>query len=105
VKIGSALPVEEELVMKVKGRDFIAGLPRTVEIRTNEIVKAIDKELRLMIKAINNNNNYYNRLVTINEDKFFTVIYEVVNFYDLIVLTFYLYFLFLNQSCPIVYYF
>jgi hypothetical protein len=28
----------------------------------------------LMIKAINNNNKYNNRLVTINEDKFFTVI-------------------------------
>lgn len=52
IKIGSALPVEDELVLKVKGRDFIAGLPRTVEIRTNEIVKAIDKELKLMIKAI-----------------------------------------------------
>lgn len=52
IKIGSALPIEDELVLKVKGRDFIAGLPRTVEIRTNEIVKAIDKELKLMIKAI-----------------------------------------------------
>lgn len=52
MKIGSALPLEEELSMKVKGRDFIAGLPRTVEMRTNEIVKAIDKELRQMIKAI-----------------------------------------------------
>ena len=52
ITIGSALPLEEELVMKVKGRDFIAGLPRTVEVRTNEIVKAIDKELRSMIKAI-----------------------------------------------------
>lgn len=52
IKIGSALPIEDELAMKVKGRDFIAGLPRTVEIRTNEIVKAIDKELKLMIKAI-----------------------------------------------------
>jgi rod shape-determining protein MreB len=52
IKIGSALPVEDELVLKVKGRDFVAGLPRTVEIRTNEIVKAIDKELKLMIKAI-----------------------------------------------------
>jgi hypothetical protein len=28
----------------------------------------------LMIKAINNNNKYYNKLITINEDKFFTVI-------------------------------
>ena len=52
IKIGSALPLEEELSMKVKGRDFIAGLPRTIEVRTNEIVKAIDKELKMMIKAI-----------------------------------------------------
>jgi rod shape-determining protein MreB len=52
IKIGSAVPIEDELVLKVKGRDFIAGLPRTVEIRTNEIVKAIDKELKQMIKAI-----------------------------------------------------
>ena len=52
ITVGSALPLEEELSMKVKGRDFIAGLPRTVEIKTNEIVKAIDKELRQMIKAV-----------------------------------------------------
>jgi rod shape-determining protein MreB len=52
ITVGSALPLEEELSMKVKGRDFIAGLPRTVEIKTNEIVKAIDKELRMMIKAV-----------------------------------------------------
>jgi rod shape-determining protein MreB len=52
ITIGSALPLEDELMMKVKGRDFIAGLPRTVEVRTNEIVKAIDKELKMMIKAI-----------------------------------------------------
>lgn len=52
IGVGSALPLEEELVMKVKGRDFVAGLPRTVEVKTNEIVKAIDKELKLVIKAI-----------------------------------------------------
>ena len=48
------MPVEEELVMSVKGRDFMLGLPRTVEIKTNEVVKAISKELREMIKAIKN---------------------------------------------------
>ena len=52
IKIGSAVPVEEELVMTIKGRDFIAGLPRTAEVTTNEIVKAIDKELREMVKAV-----------------------------------------------------
>ena len=52
IKIGSAVPVEEEITLIIKGRDFISGLPRTAEIKTNEIVKAISKELRDMIKAI-----------------------------------------------------
>lgn len=52
IQIGSAIPVEEELSMTIKGRDFLTGLPRSVEIRTNEIVKCISKELRDMIKAI-----------------------------------------------------
>jgi len=52
INVGSAVPVEEELVVTIKGRDFITGLPRSTEIRTNEIVKAIGKELREIIKAI-----------------------------------------------------
>ncbi len=52
IKIGSAVPLEEELTMVIKGRDFIAGLPRSVTVSSNEVVKAIDKELREMIKAI-----------------------------------------------------
>jgi rod shape-determining protein MreB len=52
IAIGSAVPVEEELVVNVRGRDFITGLPRIVEIKTNDIVKAIGKELREIIKAI-----------------------------------------------------
>ncbi len=52
IKIGAAVPLEEELTMTIKGRDFIQGLPRTAVISTNEIVRAIDKELRTMISAI-----------------------------------------------------
>jgi rod shape-determining protein MreB len=52
ITIGSALPLEEELVMDLKGRDVFTGLPRTTEIRTNEVVRAINKELREMVKAI-----------------------------------------------------
>ena len=52
IKIGAASPLEEELTMTIKGRDFVQGLPRTAQISTNEIVKAIDKELKQMIKAI-----------------------------------------------------
>lgn len=52
IKIGSAVPLDEELAMNVRGRDFVLGLPRTVELRTNEVVKAISRELREMVKAI-----------------------------------------------------
>lgn len=52
ITIGSAIPLDEEIVMSVKGRDFILGLPRTIELKTNEVVKAISKELREMIRAV-----------------------------------------------------
>ncbi len=52
IKIGAAIPLDEELTLTIKGRDFIQGLPRTAQVSTNEIVRAIDKELRQMIKAI-----------------------------------------------------
>ncbi|MES2059527.1 MAG: rod shape-determining protein [Patescibacteria group bacterium] len=52
ITIGSAVPVEDELSMTVKGRDCITGLPRSVEVKTNEIVRALGKELREMLQAI-----------------------------------------------------
>jgi rod shape-determining protein MreB len=52
IAIGSATASDEELMMKIKGRDFITSLPRTTEIGTNEIVKAMNKELREIIKAV-----------------------------------------------------
>lgn len=52
IKIGSAVFLEDELEMTIKGRDYLTGLPRSTTIKTNEIVKAIHKELREMIKAI-----------------------------------------------------
>jgi rod shape-determining protein MreB and related proteins len=52
IKVGSAVPLDDELSMSVKGRDSILGLPRTVEIKTNEVTKSIQKELREMVKAI-----------------------------------------------------
>ena len=52
IKIGAAVPLEEELTMTIKGRDFVQGLPRTAQVSTNEIVRAIDSELRLVVKAI-----------------------------------------------------
>lgn len=52
IHIGSAVPLEEELTMQVKGRDHLTGLPRSIELGTNEVVRAIGKELRQMVGAI-----------------------------------------------------
>jgi rod shape-determining protein MreB len=52
MEIGAAVPLEEELTMTIKGRDYVQGLPRTAQVSTNEIVRAIDPELRLVVKAI-----------------------------------------------------
>jgi rod shape-determining protein MreB len=54
IQIGSAVPLEEELTMAIKGRDILTGLPRTTSIGTNEVVRAIARELREMVKAIRN---------------------------------------------------
>jgi len=51
-QIGSAIPLDEELSMIVKGRDYISGLPRATEVKTNEVVKALAGPLRDMIKAM-----------------------------------------------------
>jgi rod shape-determining protein MreB len=53
IKIGSAVPVEnDEASYTIKGRDFLTGLPRSAEVKSNEIVRAIDAELREIVKAI-----------------------------------------------------
>ncbi len=52
IVIGAAIPLDEEITIAIKGRDYLSGLPRTAQVSTNEIVKAIDKELKLIIKAI-----------------------------------------------------
>lgn len=52
IQIGSAVPVAEELTMQVKGRDLVSGLPRTIDLKTNEVVQAMSRELREMMGAI-----------------------------------------------------
>ncbi|WP_038038636.1 rod shape-determining protein [Thermorudis peleae] len=52
IAIGSALPVEEDLSIEVRGRDEVAGLPRTIPIHANEIVEAITEPLEAIIGAV-----------------------------------------------------
>lgn len=51
-KIGSALAQVKEEKMDVCGRDLMGGLPKTVEVSSNEITEALQDELREVINAI-----------------------------------------------------
>jgi len=52
IKIGSAVPLEDDLSMAIKGRDLLTGLPRTVTISSHEITEALGDPLREIIQAI-----------------------------------------------------
>ncbi|MFN2484617.1 MAG: rod shape-determining protein [Candidatus Limnocylindria bacterium] len=52
ITIGTALPLDPTLTMEVKGRDMIAGLPRTIPISSNEINEAIEAPLQQIISAV-----------------------------------------------------
>lgn len=52
IQIGSAVPMTEELAMAIKGRDLVSGLPRTIELKTNEVVTAFNRELREIMGAV-----------------------------------------------------
>ena len=45
IEIGTALPLDRELTMEVRGRDLIAGLPRTIPITSSEVMEAIEAPL------------------------------------------------------------
>jgi rod shape-determining protein MreB len=52
IKIGSATDLEKEESMAVKGRDHVAGLPRTITITSSEVTKAIQRSLLQIIGAV-----------------------------------------------------
>ena len=47
--IGSALPLEEPLEMEVKGRDQVAGLPRTITVTSDEVTEALAEPLSSVV--------------------------------------------------------
>jgi rod shape-determining protein MreB len=52
IQIGTALPLERELTMDVRGRDLIAGLPRTIQVDSTEVMEALEPPLQQIIGAV-----------------------------------------------------
>ena len=51
-KIGSAYPLETELALEVRGRDLVAGLPKTIEVRSDEIRDALFEPISAIIERV-----------------------------------------------------
>jgi rod shape-determining protein MreB len=51
IEIGSAMPLERPLSMQVRGRDQVAGLPRTIEVSSNEITEALQEPLEAVVNT------------------------------------------------------
>jgi rod shape-determining protein MreB len=52
IEIGTALPLDRELSMEVRGRELIAGLPRTIPITSSEVMEAIEAPLQQLVAAV-----------------------------------------------------
>jgi rod shape-determining protein MreB len=52
IKIGSAIPLEKEETLEVKGRDSLLGLPRMIELNSSLVTEAIKPILLQIIGAV-----------------------------------------------------
>jgi rod shape-determining protein MreB len=55
IQIGSAMPLEEEMRMEVRGRDQVTGLPKTITITSGEVTEALVEPLTTIagtVKAV-----------------------------------------------------
>ncbi|OUM96092.1 MAG: rod shape-determining protein [Thermobacillus sp. ZCTH02-B1] len=50
--IGSALPLEQEQVVEIRGRDLVTGLPKTIPISSNEITAALTDTVGAIVEAV-----------------------------------------------------
>jgi len=52
INIGSVYPLEEESTMDVKGRDILAGLPKTITISSEEIRESLSEPVSAILESI-----------------------------------------------------
>ncbi len=52
ITIGNAYPLEQQLTMEVKGRDMVAGIPKTVVVNSDEIRESLAEPLNAIVDAV-----------------------------------------------------
>ena len=52
IEIGTAYPSEEVQTMEIKGRDLVAGVPKTLEIKSEEVREALAEPINMIVEAV-----------------------------------------------------
>jgi rod shape-determining protein MreB and related proteins len=52
IQMGSAWPLEMELTADIRGRDLISGLPRTIQITTEQVREAVAEPISAIVDAV-----------------------------------------------------
>lgn len=52
IKIGAAIPQDEQHSMEIQGQDQVSGLPKPMILTTDEIVEALQKPLEEVVTMI-----------------------------------------------------
>jgi rod shape-determining protein MreB and related proteins len=52
--VGSATKLDEEIIVEVKGRDLVDGIPKMIEISSEEVRDALDGAVSLIVEAVLN---------------------------------------------------
>ena len=52
MELGSAYPMEEKRSMLMKGRDLISGIPKTLEVNSDEIREALEEPVCAIVDAV-----------------------------------------------------
>jgi rod shape-determining protein MreB len=52
IEIGTAYPTPEIHSMEVKGRDLVAGVPKTLEIKSDEVLEALQEPINAVVESV-----------------------------------------------------
>ncbi|RRD93912.1 rod shape-determining protein, partial [Bacillus licheniformis] len=52
VEIGCAYPLDPPMTMEIRGRNLLTGLPRTIEVDSNDILDALKDPVQEIVDAV-----------------------------------------------------
>ena len=52
IKIGTAYPTETQVHMEIKGRDLVAGVPKTLDIKSEEVREALAEPINAIVESV-----------------------------------------------------